>query len=390
MHDDIELQHDEQHRWCLDCHDADGPRLAPPGERRADPVRGVVPALRPVPRREAAGLEGRRARAPHRQLERPQEYLLCAHCHNPHQPRFRPLAPKPAPRPAAAAGGRDGRPSMTRDPSDATRPVAPRVRLRARRRPRRASSSPACGPKRLVGDAEGAAARSRSRSSSGSTPRRYGTEVTVADTPALPGVLFAYALDISRCIGCRRCVYACVEENNQSRDPQIHWIRVLAMEKEKGVDFAHADPYYDPPGGPGGGPLLRAGRLPAVREPALHEGLPDRRHLEGAGRHRRHRLRLVHRLPLLHGRLPLRGAALQLGGADRSRRPSSTRRPTTSATGRARRASSRSAPSASSARGRAATRPASRSARSARASSATSSTRRARSATSSSTSGSSS
>ena len=43
----------------------------------------------------------------------------------------------------------------------------------------------------------------------------------------MPGVLFAYALDISRCIGCRRCVYACVEENNQSRDPQVHWIRVL-------------------------------------------------------------------------------------------------------------------------------------------------------------------
>ena len=63
----------------------------------------------------------------------------------------------------------------------------------------------------------------------------------------MPGVHFAYALDISRCIGCRRCVYACVAENNQSRDPQIHWIRVLSMEKEKGVDFTHADPYYNPP-----------------------------------------------------------------------------------------------------------------------------------------------
>ncbi len=70
--------------------------------------------------------------------------------------------------------------------------------------------------------------------------------MTVADTPALPGVQFAYALDISRCIGCRRCVYACVEENNQSRDPQIHWIRVHSMEKEKGVDLSHSDPYYDP------------------------------------------------------------------------------------------------------------------------------------------------
>ncbi len=48
----------------------------------------------------------------------------------------------------------------------------------------------------------------------------------------MEGVLFGYGLDLSRCVGCRRCVYACVHENNQSRDPQIHWIRVLEMEKE--------------------------------------------------------------------------------------------------------------------------------------------------------------
>ena len=70
----------------------------------------------------------------------------------------------------------------------------------------------------------------------------------MSDAAPMPGVLFAYALDLSRCIGCRRCVYACVEENNQSRDPQIQWIRVLAMDKDKGIDFAHADPYYDPAG----------------------------------------------------------------------------------------------------------------------------------------------
>jgi molybdopterin-containing oxidoreductase family iron-sulfur binding subunit len=75
---------------------------------------------------------------------------------------------------------------------------------------------------------------------------KHSAKITISDAPALPGVEFAYALDISRCIGCRRCVYACVEENNQSRDPQIHWIRVLAMEKENGVDFSHADPYYQP------------------------------------------------------------------------------------------------------------------------------------------------
>jgi Fe-S-cluster-containing dehydrogenase component len=76
--------------------------------------------------------------------------------------------------------------------------------------------------------------------------QKYGEEVTVSDAGPLANVLFAYALDISRCIGCRRCVYACVDENNQSRDPQVQWIRVLQMDKEYGVDFEHADPYYQP------------------------------------------------------------------------------------------------------------------------------------------------
>lgn len=76
--------------------------------------------------------------------------------------------------------------------------------------------------------------------------RQHGREVHVRATPAQAGVVFGYALDLSRCIGCRRCVYACVNENNQSRDPQIQWIRVLEMEKEHGIDFEHANPYYDP------------------------------------------------------------------------------------------------------------------------------------------------
>ena len=75
--------------------------------------------------------------------------------------------------------------------------------------------------------------------------QRYGREVVVGCEEPLDGVEFAYALDLSRCIGCRKCVYGCIEENNQSRDPQVQWIRVLQMESEKGIDFAHADPYYD-------------------------------------------------------------------------------------------------------------------------------------------------
>ncbi len=75
---------------------------------------------------------------------------------------------------------------------------------------------------------------------------RYGREVTVADTPPMDGVEFGYGLDIARCVGCRRCVYACVHENNQSRDPQIHWIRVLRMEKQRGIELAESTAYYEP------------------------------------------------------------------------------------------------------------------------------------------------
>lgn len=60
----------------------------------------------------------------------------------------------------------------------------------------------------------------------------YGKKVTVDSTEAQEGVLFGYALNIQKCIGCRRCVKACVQENNQSRGEQeIEWIRVLKMEK---------------------------------------------------------------------------------------------------------------------------------------------------------------
>ncbi len=48
------------------------------------------------------------------------------------------------------------------------------------------------------------------------------------------------------------------------RDPQVHWIRVLEMDKEHGVDFEHATPYYDPEKVPRGRPLLHAGAVPAV------------------------------------------------------------------------------------------------------------------------------
>jgi Fe-S-cluster-containing dehydrogenase component len=76
--------------------------------------------------------------------------------------------------------------------------------------------------------------------------RRFHVKPTVSDPPPLNGVEFVYGLNLSRCIGCRRCVHACVKENNQSRAPEIQYIRVLQMEKGS-IDVETSDHHYEPP-----------------------------------------------------------------------------------------------------------------------------------------------
>jgi len=63
--------------------------------------------------------------------------------------------------------------------------------------------------------------------------KRRCSMVKVKATPAKPGVRFAMALDINKCIGCRRCAYACVMENNQDREMHIEWIKVVSVPREE-------------------------------------------------------------------------------------------------------------------------------------------------------------
>ncbi|HKI97104.1 MAG TPA: 4Fe-4S dicluster domain-containing protein [bacterium] len=74
--------------------------------------------------------------------------------------------------------------------------------------------------------------------------RTYGADITVGNDPPLEGVVFGYALNLSKCKGTRRCVEACMAENNQSRDSQIQYIRVLELEHGH-MDLNESDPYYD-------------------------------------------------------------------------------------------------------------------------------------------------
>jgi molybdopterin-containing oxidoreductase family iron-sulfur binding subunit len=76
------------------------------------------------------------------------------------------------------------------------------------------------------------------------TKERYGVDVKITDPQPMEGVEFVYCLNLSKCIGCRRCVYACVKENNQSRDPQIQYIKVLEMPKGS-FDVEKGNIYYD-------------------------------------------------------------------------------------------------------------------------------------------------
>ncbi len=60
---------------------------------------------------------------------------------------------------------------------------------------------------------------------------RYGVDAEVKDIKPMDGVEYVYALNLSRCNGSRRCVHACVNENNQSRSPEIQYISVFKMPK---------------------------------------------------------------------------------------------------------------------------------------------------------------
>jgi len=96
-HQEIELLHDAENRWCLDCHsviDFDKLHLASGelidfeeshrlcGQCHGDKYRDW-----------RRGVHGRRSG----NWDGEKTYLLCVHCHYSHAPAFQPIAPKPPP-----------------------------------------------------------------------------------------------------------------------------------------------------------------------------------------------------------------------------------------------------------------------------------------------------
>ena len=98
-HTDIKLHHAETMRWCLDCHDAgnrDKLRLYN-GEliKFTESYRLCGECHGPQYRDWRAGIHGKRTGYFTGSGKR--TYFLCAHCHDPHEPKFKPLKPEPPP-----------------------------------------------------------------------------------------------------------------------------------------------------------------------------------------------------------------------------------------------------------------------------------------------------
>ena len=97
MHTDIVLHHAEGQRWCLDCHnpnDRDKLRLVS-GEliEFSESYRLCGQCHGDKFRDWKVGIHGKRTG----DWNGDKQYLLCAHCHNPHDPKFKPLTPMAPP-----------------------------------------------------------------------------------------------------------------------------------------------------------------------------------------------------------------------------------------------------------------------------------------------------
>ncbi|MBU1186510.1 MAG: hypothetical protein KKD56_00460 [Acidobacteria bacterium] len=97
FHDDIVLKHDEENRWCMDCHDAENRDMLHSASGKpisfTESYKLCGQCHGPKLRDWKAGIHGRRTGSWNGQ----KEYLLCAHCHNPHSPEFKKIKPEAPP-----------------------------------------------------------------------------------------------------------------------------------------------------------------------------------------------------------------------------------------------------------------------------------------------------
>jgi hypothetical protein len=96
-HEEIVFEHDAENRWCFSCHNPqqrDLLRLADGRLIRFEESYQLCGQCHgPQLRHWRAGDHGKRTGM----WLGPKEYLLCAHCHDPHSPHIKPMQPMPPP-----------------------------------------------------------------------------------------------------------------------------------------------------------------------------------------------------------------------------------------------------------------------------------------------------
>ena len=97
FHDTVHFEHDAEHRWCLDCHDAQNRDMLKLADGRLLPFTEsymLCAQCHGTKYRDwRAGEHGRRTGS----WSGTKEYLLCVHCHDPHSPKFKEMTPLPPP-----------------------------------------------------------------------------------------------------------------------------------------------------------------------------------------------------------------------------------------------------------------------------------------------------
>ena len=93
-HTTVELKHAEEQRWCYDCHEGDKLKLQNGQLINFDKSYYLCGQCHGIIFRDwKAGVHGKRTGS----WDGDKLYRLCVNCHDPHQPKYKPLEPKQPP-----------------------------------------------------------------------------------------------------------------------------------------------------------------------------------------------------------------------------------------------------------------------------------------------------